>query len=97
MKNSTRPIDNDSIAMPTRLKTFLVNTNDGAIVDATPDLPDAVPGAGARYVPDFADVPAVVAALAEPGDLVLTMGAGDITKMGPLVLDEIAASGATTP
>jgi hypothetical protein len=24
------------------------------------------------------------------------MGAGDITKMGPLVLDEIAASGATT-
>ena len=58
---------------------------------------DAVPGAAARYVPDFADVPAVVAALAEPGDLVLTMGAGDITKMGPLVLDEIAASGASTP
>ena len=54
---------------------------------------DAVPGGGARYVPDFADVPAVVAALARPGDLVLTMGAGDITKMGPLVLDEIAASG----
>jgi hypothetical protein len=24
---------------------------------------------------------------------VLTMGAGDITKLGPLVLDEIAASG----
>ena len=58
---------------------------------------DAVPGGAARYVPDFGDVPAVVAALAEPGDLVLTMGAGDITKMGPLVLDEISASGATTP
>jgi UDP-N-acetylmuramate--alanine ligase len=58
---------------------------------------DAVPGGAARYVPDFAGVPAVVAALAEPGDLVLTMGAGDITKMGPLVLDEIAASGATRP
>jgi UDP-N-acetylmuramate--alanine ligase len=57
---------------------------------------DAVPGGAARYVPDFADVPAVVASLAEPGDLVLTMGAGDITKMGPLVLDEIAA-GAATP
>ena len=55
---------------------------------------DAVPGGAARYVPDLADVPAVVAALARPGDLVLTMGAGDITKMGPLVLDEIAASGA---
>jgi hypothetical protein len=25
------------------------------------------------------------------------MGAGDITKMGPLVLDEIAASGTITP
>ncbi len=56
---------------------------------------DAVPGGAARYVPDFADVPAVVAALAVPGDLVLTMGAGDITKMGPLVLDEIAARAAT--
>jgi UDP-N-acetylmuramate--alanine ligase len=58
---------------------------------------DAVPGGTARYVPDFADVPAVVAALVQPGDLVLTMGAGDITKMGPLVLDEIAASGVTRP
>jgi UDP-N-acetylmuramate--alanine ligase len=55
---------------------------------------DAVPGGAARYVPDFADVPAVVASIAEPGDLVLTMGAGDITKMGPLVLDEIAAGAA---
>ena len=57
---------------------------------------DAVPG-GARYVPDFGRVPAVVAALVAPGDLVLTMGAGDITKMGPLVLDEISASGGTRP
>jgi UDP-N-acetylmuramate--alanine ligase len=53
---------------------------------------DAVPGGAARYVPDLGDVPEVVAALAGPGDLVLTMGAGDITKLGPLVLDAIAAS-----
>jgi UDP-N-acetylmuramate--alanine ligase len=58
---------------------------------------DAVPGGAARYVPNFGDVPEVVASLAGPGDLVLTMGAGDITKMGPLVLDEIAASGVTRP
>jgi UDP-N-acetylmuramate--alanine ligase len=51
---------------------------------------DAVPGGAAHYVPEFADVPKVVAALAAPGDLVLTMGAGDITKMGPLVLAAIA-------
>ena len=52
---------------------------------------DGVPG-GAHYVPDFADVPKLVAALAGPGDLVLTMGAGDITRMGPLVLAELASA-----
>jgi UDP-N-acetylmuramate--alanine ligase len=55
---------------------------------------DAVPGGAARYVAEFGEVPGVVAALAAPGDLVLTMGAGDITRMGPLVLAEIAAAGA---
>jgi UDP-N-acetylmuramate--alanine ligase len=51
---------------------------------------DAVPGGAAHYVAQFGDVPGVVAKLAAPGDLVLTMGAGDITRMGPLVLAEIA-------
>jgi UDP-N-acetylmuramate--alanine ligase len=51
---------------------------------------DAVPGGAAHYVARFGDVPAVVAKLAAPGDLVLTMGAGDITRMGPLVLAELA-------
>jgi UDP-N-acetylmuramate--alanine ligase len=51
---------------------------------------DAVPG-GARYVPLAADIPRAVAAIAEPGDLVLTMGAGDVTRLGPLILAEIAA------
>jgi UDP-N-acetylmuramate--alanine ligase len=55
---------------------------------------DAVPGGAAHYVAEFADVPKVVAALAAPGDLVLTMGAGDITRMGPLVLAEIAGTAA---
>jgi len=36
---------------------------------------DAVPGGAARYVAEFGEVPKVVAALAAPGDLVLTMGA----------------------
>jgi UDP-N-acetylmuramate--alanine ligase len=53
---------------------------------------DAVPG-GARYVPLATDIPRAVAAVAGPGDLVLTMGAGDITRLGPLILAEIAASG----
>jgi UDP-N-acetylmuramate--alanine ligase len=60
---------------------------------------DAVPGGAAHYVPEFADVPKIVAALAAPGDLVLTMGAGDITRMGPLVLAEIEdlAAGQRSP
>jgi UDP-N-acetylmuramate--alanine ligase len=52
---------------------------------------DAI-GGQAHYVPLAADVPAVVAAIAAPGDLVLTMGAGDVTRLGPLVLEQIAAS-----
>ena len=42
----------------------------------------AVPGARAHFVPDRADLPAAVADAARPGDLVLTMGAGDVTALG---------------
>ncbi len=47
---------------------------------------DAVPGGRARFIPDAAAVPDVIAGLAKPGDLVLTMGAGDITALGPLIV-----------
>jgi UDP-N-acetylmuramate--alanine ligase len=46
----------------------------------------AVPGQRARFVPDKAGVPALIAGLAKPGDLVLTMGAGDVTTLGPLIV-----------
>jgi UDP-N-acetylmuramate--alanine ligase len=46
----------------------------------------AVPGAAAQFVADMTAVPAVVAGLAKPGDLVLTMGAGDVTTLGPLIV-----------
>jgi UDP-N-acetylmuramate--alanine ligase len=45
-----------------------------------------VPGSRARFVPDAAAVPDIVAGLAKPGDLVLTMGAGDVTALGPLIV-----------
>jgi UDP-N-acetylmuramate--L-alanine ligase len=51
---------------------------------------DAVPGGRARYVPVFGDVPRVVAPIVAPGDVVLTMGAGDVTRLGPLILAELA-------
>ena len=47
---------------------------------------DAVPGARAQFLPDRASAPAEAAALAKPGDLVLTMGAGDVTALGPLIV-----------
>jgi UDP-N-acetylmuramate--alanine ligase len=51
----------------------------------------AVPGARARFVPDAAAVPDVIAGLAKPGDLVLTMGAGDVTKLGPMIVGALRA------
>jgi UDP-N-acetylmuramate--alanine ligase len=45
-----------------------------------------VPGRQARFVPDAAAVPDTIAGLAKPGDLVLTMGAGDVTALGPMIV-----------
>jgi UDP-N-acetylmuramate--alanine ligase len=50
-------------------------------------------GADARAVHDQADVPALVAGMARPGDLVLTMGAGDVTDLGPRVLARLGEAG----
>jgi UDP-N-acetylmuramate--alanine ligase len=42
-------------------------------------------GADVRFVPALSDVPAALAELARDGDLVLTLGAGDITTVGPVL------------
>jgi UDP-N-acetylmuramate--alanine ligase len=39
-----------------------------------------------HYVADLADAPAELVRLARPGDLVLTLGAGSVTDVGPLLL-----------
>jgi UDP-N-acetylmuramate--alanine ligase len=46
----------------------------------------AVPGGRARFMPDAEAVPDAIAGLAKPGDLVLTMGAGDVTLLGPRIV-----------
>ncbi|MFM6848449.1 MAG: UDP-N-acetylmuramate--L-alanine ligase [Terrabacter sp.] len=43
-------------------------------------------GVEVHYVPSWSDVAGRVASLARPGDLVLTVGAGDVTMVGPEVL-----------
>ena len=39
-----------------------------------------------HYVPDFSAVAQQVAAAAQPGDVVVTMGAGDVTMLGPEIV-----------
>jgi len=39
-----------------------------------------------RFVPSWSDVAPLVAQIAEPGDLVVTVGAGDVTMIGPEIL-----------
>jgi UDP-N-acetylmuramate--alanine ligase len=51
------------------------------VADAVPLEPDAV-----EFVPDMADVAGVLVSRAQEGDLVLTLGAGTITSIGPEVL-----------
>ncbi|MFC4472382.1 UDP-N-acetylmuramate--L-alanine ligase [Streptomyces xiangluensis] len=73
------------------------------VLDIYPAREDPIPGvtselivdaarvAGAEVTPvhDKADAPTVVAGMAVPGDLVLTMGAGDVTDLGPRILDRL--------
>lgn len=53
-------------------------------------ITDRMGGRG-RFVADRTDAAHAVAALARPGDLVLTVGAGDVTALAPVVLADLAA------
>ncbi|MEU7383337.1 UDP-N-acetylmuramate--L-alanine ligase [Streptomyces sp. NPDC042207] len=73
------------------------------VLDIYPAREDPIPGitseliiAAARAanadvtaVHDTAEVPDAVAGMAKAGDLVLTMGAGDVTDLGPRILDRL--------
>jgi len=54
----------------------------GALVAENVDVP-------VEYVPDFSAVAAKVAEAASPGDVVITMGAGDVTMLGPEILTSL--------
>ncbi|MFB4274957.1 MULTISPECIES: UDP-N-acetylmuramate--L-alanine ligase [unclassified Nonomuraea] len=49
-----------------------------------------LPAERVAYAPDRSAVPAMVAERARPGDIVLTMGAGDITELGPQIVARLA-------
>ncbi len=48
-----------------------------------------LPAEHVHYEPSWVAVPGLLADLARPGDLVITMGAGDVTVLGPEVLAEL--------
>jgi UDP-N-acetylmuramate--alanine ligase len=65
----------------------------GAVVASAVPLPaDRV-----SFEPRWSAVPEIVAGLARPGDVVVTIGAGDVTEIGPLVLAELAGRGSGSP
>ena len=51
-------------------------------------------GVPVHYVPDFSAVAGQVAAVARPGDVVVTMGAGDVTLLGPEIIAAVGAAAA---
>ncbi|MGP4111256.1 UDP-N-acetylmuramate--L-alanine ligase [Streptomyces sp. 4N509B] len=75
------------------------------ILDVYPAREDPIPGVTSRIVADAVQGPGtgahtgldrdaavrLVAGMARPGDLVLTMGAGDVTDLGPEILAHLAA------
>ncbi|WP_263103299.1 UDP-N-acetylmuramate--L-alanine ligase [Kitasatospora sp. DSM 101779] len=74
------------------------------VLDIYPAREDPIPGVTSALIVDaarragadvaaeheFAAAPERLAALAKPGDLVLTMGAGDVTNLGPEILARLA-------
>ena len=43
----------------------------------------------AVYVPSFADAATAVVAQAQPGDMILTLGAGSVSQLGPMILEKL--------
>lgn len=60
------------------------------------DIAGAIAGGRGVYSGDLAMTVARVMAAIQPGDIVLTLGAGDITTVAPLVLQRLQAQAVTT-
>lgn len=58
------------------------------------DAAAAASGRAVTYVEDVTDAPAALASLVRPGDLVLTIGAGDVTTVGPALVGALGGGSA---
>jgi UDP-N-acetylmuramate--alanine ligase len=54
-------------------------------------MPRGKTALGCRVVKDLTEIPGAVCALAKPGDLVMTIGAGSIYHSGPQILARLSA------
>ena len=54
------------------------------------ELAQLRPGMRLGWAPGLADAAAIVAAWARPGDTILTLGAGDVDRAAPLILEALA-------
>ncbi|HEY9294691.1 MAG TPA: UDP-N-acetylmuramate--L-alanine ligase [Microlunatus sp.] len=81
--------------------------HEAVVMDVCGDREDPIPGITGRlvadavpqgtahvtYQPDWDATAATVASIARPGDLVITLGCGDVTKVAPLIVNELADRG----
>ena len=87
------------------LAAALELADQAVVMDVCGDREDPIPGidgamvaeavtpgtAEVTYVPGWDDAAPTVARIARPGDLVVTLGCGDVTKVAPLIVDELAS------
>jgi UDP-N-acetylmuramate--alanine ligase len=63
-------------------------------------LAGRIAGAGhgsVAYSPSFSDAVAAAAAVAQPGDMVLTLGAGSVSQLGALILEKLEGARQQSP
>ena len=39
------------------------------------------------YIPNFVDATDAIIEMAKPGDVIMTLGAGDVSSLGPIIVD----------
>jgi UDP-N-acetylmuramate--alanine ligase len=59
-------------------------------------IASAAPEKPVRYAASFADAIDAVASKAEDGDMILTLGAGSVSQIGPMILEKLQSAAATT-
>ncbi|MBU7600464.1 UDP-N-acetylmuramate--L-alanine ligase [Streptomyces sp. P38-E01] len=90
----------------TEMGAALALADASLVLEIYPAREDPIPGVTSELIIDAAreagadvqavhgaeQIPQVLAGMVKPGDLVLTMGAGDVTDLGPRILARLAAS-----